>query len=206
MTKGFLSTPSIVILAVVIVFGIGFYAVLKQSETELDTEVITTQQLPPQQVMPPQPKPPQFLPVEETLPFHKLGETDMFAGTLKLTGYIDIQHWDYEGYDPKDYVFFIIQEASSDLIYNDISIGNAFYTENGIGLGCYNEEDEEIYSFNSGDFGDAENSISGATLELLLNSGPEKPVSLSLTSPVLTSGGHAPSCYSHYRSFEITSL
>ncbi|MCH8986977.1 hypothetical protein IIA94_02310 [Patescibacteria group bacterium] len=145
-------------------------------------------------------------------PFQRSDEFRFF-GTLKLTGYFDTQTWTCDLDDEfglcsetVEYGSFIFSKTDQDSIYDYLeeSKGNSFIGSNSVGLGCYEEENGRIISYNEADNGGVMNTITGEQLEKLLLSSESNPVELKLTKPIYTSGRGAPECYSHFRFFEVS--
>lgn len=131
--------------------------------------------------------------------------TGGFDGSLTLTGYLEIKSvQDFDG-KSSDYAFFIITKTNNNLIYDYLreEEGNSFVGNNSIGLGCYQKESNRIFSTNYGDIGVAENVISGNEYQKLITSTQTNLIQLDLTKPIFNGGGGAPTCYSHFRDFEI---
>lgn len=134
-----------------------------------------------------------------------------YFGTLKLTGYLDIEKWPCnpgeECKEEVNYVFFLFTQTDNNLIYDFLEDykGNSFlnFSKKRVGLGCYQKDKGRIYSQNVGDTGIFENIISEDKLKKLLASDNNNLVTLQLTKPILTSGAGAPACYSHFRLFEV---
>ncbi|MFH1291971.1 MAG: hypothetical protein ABIH87_02120 [bacterium] len=79
-----------------------------------------------------------------------------------------------------------------------------------IGLGCYEKDDNRIFSYNFGTStaststdGSVENIIQGVSFIKLINSSEEQPVKLRITKPKPALGRVAPDCYSFFRYFKI---
>jgi hypothetical protein len=132
-----------------------------------------------------------------------------FYGTLTLTGYIDMKQRICKQGDmchkTVTYASFVITSASNKNIYTFLTEnkGNSFAGDNSIGLGCYEKENQRIYSLNSGDDENTENIITNSDLQKLLQSNKNNTVTMQLVKPSLTVGGGASECYSHFRSFKI---
>lgn len=146
--------------------------------------------------------------VEEEGTFEFTSEED-YHGTLILTGYLDVKTRECppDGMCEKtvEYANFIFSETNDDDIYDFLGVneGNSFAGSSSVGIGCYEEDQNRIYSENFGDAGNVENIISGEDLTKLLASSESNPVKLKITRPVYTSGRGAPDCYSHFRDFEV---
>lgn len=145
---------------------------------------------------------------DETVPVFQKSDQYGFFGTLRLTGYLDIvQRCGFfveECNETFNYVFFVFTETNNELIndFLDQNKGNSFVKDNAIGLGCYQEDKNRIYSTNDGDDKVFENIISNKDLENLLLSNESNLIKLQLTKPIYTSGRGAPDCYSHFRQFK----
>ena len=141
-------------------------------------------------------------------PFQRSAE-GMFFGSLTLTGYLDIKtrvcEPDNMCGQTVEYASFIVTETDNDLIYDfiELSKGNSFIASNGVGLGCYQEDQNRIYSRNFGDIGGVDNIVSGDDLEKLLSSDQDNLVRIQITKPILSAGSGAPDCYSHFREFKV---
>ena len=132
-----------------------------------------------------------------------------YYGTLTLTGYLDVETIVCEPGNPcgetVDYAFFVITDTDNKAIDQFIADyhGNAFVfvreAKVGLGLGCYQKDQERIFSIN----GSMETSIFGEDLTKLVSSTETNPVSIKLTMPFTYGGKGAPACYSHFRNFEI---
>lgn len=146
---------------------------------------------------------------DDPQPFQKHIQSGTFFGTLNLIGYLDIRTKVCEPGNmcgqTVEYASLVITESDRDLIYEFIgrNEGNSFIAPNGIGLGCYQKDQNRIYSTNFGDVGQAENIVSGSDLEKLLSSNIDNLVKMQITKPLWTSGSGAPDCYSHFREFEV---
>lgn len=131
-----------------------------------------------------------------------------FAGKLKVMGYLDIQQmpsWDADmpGYFP--YAFFVVTKTSQGALYDFLSSsrGNSFVRENAIGLGCFDENNKRIYSTNHSDDGHVSNDIRNEEFGTLYASSKNNQIVMEMTKPLLSRGGGAPECYSHFRNFRI---
>jgi hypothetical protein len=141
-------------------------------------------------------------------PFQKSDDLGYY-GTLTLTGYLNIRTRVCDENSPcfktVKYATFVFSSSDNIMIYDylNTSRGNAFVSAGEIGLGCYEIENNRIYSENEGDTGAVHNIVSGPDLARLIYSDKMSQVKLQLTKPVYTSGRGAPDCYSHFRSFKV---
>lgn len=146
--------------------------------------------------------------VEEEGTFEYTTEED-YHGTLILTGYLDIQTRECPVggmcENTVEYANFIFTETNDEDIYDFLGVneGNSFAGGNRVGVGCYQEDQNRIFSENFGDESNVENIISGDDLSKLLASSEENQVKLKLTRPTYTTGRGAPDCYSHFRDFDV---
>jgi len=145
---------------------------------------------------------------EDISTFQKSGEYEFF-GTLTITGYLDIKTKVCDSgnmcSETVEYASLIITETNNDLIYDfiELSKGNSFIAPNGVGLGCYQEDQSRIYSTNFGYNGSVDNIISGNDLEKLLSSAENNLVKIQITKPTPPPGSGAPDCYSHFRDIKV---
>ncbi len=148
---------------------------------------------------------------QPTYSFSSVSDQDKFKkdpqkgyfGTLELAGYASVEK--LSGFDGiSDYVFFNIVRPSNDLIYGYLNEhqGNSFIGQNKIGLGCYQPEQNRIYSQNYG-ANWVENAITGNDYQKLISSSAQNTVVVRLTMPEAVGGTEAPNCYSHFRSIEV---
>jgi hypothetical protein len=142
-----------------------------------------------------------------------------FYGTLTLTGYVDIQRRECIPGNlcekTVDYVSFIFSDTTSEAIkeFTGEHAGNSYVAGDRVGIGCYEKDQKRIVyqnfaDDNSAEFGGRgvvmfEGEINSKDLTELLNSSKAKPVRLTLTRPIYTSGQGAPDCYTHFRDFDV---
>ncbi|MGD0977472.1 MAG: hypothetical protein ABR875_04260, partial [Minisyncoccia bacterium] len=130
-------------------------------------------------------------------------------GILNLTGYINIVHKVCEPNSPcfatVDYVLFKIINDNYPLLIQFLkeNYGNAFLGNDWIGLGCYQKDKNQIYSYNKADDGNIDNVISGDELTTLMGSSMQKPVQLTATKSIVTNGMGASECYSDFINFKV---
>ncbi|MFA6992400.1 MAG: hypothetical protein WC269_03940 [Candidatus Gracilibacteria bacterium] len=132
----------------------------------------------------------------------------IYYGTLTLTGYLNIETRICKELDPcietVDYASLIVMDADNEDI-NQFLVnydGNYYAGGNKVGLGCYQKDQNRIFSVNIGN-NRLETSISGEQLTKLLSSTETNPVSLKLTSPVRLDERGGSECYSYFRNFEV---
>jgi len=180
-------TILIVIIAVIFILGYFVYPIYRDND-QLEEDQLTDNEY------------------EE--PFQKSSE-GMFFGSLTLTGYLDIKTKVCEPGNmcgqTVEYASIIVTETDNDLINDFIELnkGNSFIAFDGVGLGCYQENQNRIYSQNFGDIGRVDNIVLGDDLEKLLSSDQDNLVRIQMTKPILTAGSGAPDCYSHFREFKV---
>ncbi|MEA2020110.1 MAG: hypothetical protein U9M98_00050 [Patescibacteria group bacterium] len=132
-----------------------------------------------------------------------------FEGELTVRGYLETEHraCAFQNIEEcsVDYAFFVTTKTNHPAFFDWLEEmkGNAFVKENAIGLGCYQKDQERIYSVNSSDEGDIENIIQGQELNKLLDSSSNNQVILRMDRLKLFGGTEAPTCYSHFRNFEV---
>lgn len=144
--------------------------------------------------------------------FHFEKKYDYF-GSLTLTGYAVIipsqcgkgPSLPCDETNTLPYVYFFITSSDNEGIFSFLRgrEGKAFVAKRGIGLGCYDEEAELLFSKNSSDYGSYDNLITGKSLEQLGASGPKNQIRLKVTRPIYTSRKIAPYCYSLFRDFAV---
>ncbi len=132
-----------------------------------------------------------------------------FEGTLALEGYTDIETSACTFQDIEEcsvnYTFFVANKANHPAFFDWLEQmkGNSFIRENAIGLGCYQQEKERIYSINNADVEETESTITGKDLKKLLDSSKSNPIIIEVERLKLTAGRGAPDCYSHFRNFKV---
>jgi len=137
-----------------------------------------------------------------------------FFGRLTLTGYPVIEQYSNASCDPnlvdgcRDifYVKFMIIGQMNPALkkYADEQIGNSFIGENWIGLGCKDTFFQTLSFYNSSD----ENEMSYFLLEeddseKFFSASQLKPITITVEKKILTMGGEAPKCYSHFSSLKL---
>ena len=143
---------------------------------------------------------------EEPISVESVEEESEFYGDLTLKGYIELGEMEEMGTgNPFTYAFFVFEDPKNEAFtkYLEDSKGNSFLGENSIGLGCYEEDKKRIYSVNYGAEDQADNVLENENYEKLSKSSKDNVVTLKVTKPMPPMGGGAPSCYSHFRNFEI---
>lgn len=133
-----------------------------------------------------------------------------YHGVLTLKGYLEVEErvcnpGDMCG-DTVQYAWFVhapIENRAFDQFYTEFA-GNSFVGAEWLGIGCYQEDADRIYSKNAGDAdGMVESLIEGKDLDMLLASDEAHPVDLKMTKAIFTGGSGAPDCYSHFRDFDV---
>ncbi len=146
----------------------------------------------------------------------ELGAIDTFSastesGIVEVIGYPEIKEKtysrdNYEGSDEKPYyyIYFHIKETKSTEFkkFIDDHRGNAFVSEDAIGIGC--NSDGKITYFNASDmFGGKNYELSKEDSDKILNATENNPVRLKLEKLVLSDGTDAPICYSFINSIVV---
>lgn len=146
---------------------------------------------------------------EESVGVESVEVQGEFYGDLTLKGYIELEEMEEMGTGkPFTYAFFIFEDPKNEsfIKYLEDSKGNSFLGENKLGLGCYEESKKRIYSVNYGAEDQADNVLENENFEKISKSNKGNMVTLKVTKPMPPMGGGAPSCYSHFRNFEIVDL
>jgi hypothetical protein len=141
-------------------------------------------------------------------------EEALFGADFYKGGYADVKGYAYveevdeawceEDCKKYDYVFFritdFIESGSLKKIIQEEQ-GNAYFSEDGVGLGC--QEDGVISYYNETGMGDMKKYVLPEELsKKILLSTSENPVSLRLIKKELSGGSGAPTCYSHFTEIE----
>ena len=129
-----------------------------------------------------------------------------FSGIVKVTGYPIVENKVNELGDGKEYsyVYFYIMESNKQEFeaYIQKLNGNAFVSDNAIGIGCI--IDNNIKYYNASDKnGEKEYILSNDISNEILNSTKDNPIRLKLERLPLTYGKGAPICYSHITTIEV---
>lgn len=138
-------------------------------------------------------------PNPQTTAFTHTTEDDYY-GTLTLNGYIEVLTRE----DVK-YAYFVFDKVNNTALdaFMDLNDGNSFAGANKIGIGCHQESQKRIFYQNFSDAGNIEGSITGADYDKLMASKSSSKVQLKMYRDIYTSGQGAPSCYSHFRGFDV---
>ena len=145
---------------------------------------------------------------------NELGSNDTFttannSGIVEVMGYVKIEEKEvpsmYENAGEKyKYVYFYITETKSNEFkkYLESLEGNAFVSDNAIGLGC--TKDGKITYYNSSDeLGEKSYELSQEVSNKILNSSESNLVKLKLEKLAYSSGKGATSCFSHITYVEV---
>jgi len=154
------------------------------------------------------PEPASILPTPSAEPaatFTK--DTNGYHGTFTLTGYIQKElrpRYADDKTTKVNYAYFIFSKTNSTLLSSFVSgnQGNSYVTNNGIGLGCLDSNNNNIYITNLS--GSNENVITGSALQTLLGSTSNNQVKLQASYRTSTHEGGAPACFSFFENFQVT--
>lgn len=130
---------------------------------------------------------------------------DTNSGKVIVTGYVTSEKIQENLYDEGYlYTYFNILDSNSKnfLTFIENRKGNLFVTNNGIGIGCI--EDNTLNYYNASDiYGMMNYKLSEKDTNRIMNSTKENPIKLELERLMFTSGSGAPNCYSHITNIKI---
>lgn len=136
-------------------------------------------------------------------------ENHNYSGTAYLRGYATVSQVEEPFCDQDcqiyDYVFFHVLDSGNAMLDEFLLdfAGNSFVGENSVGLGCV-VDGGIVYENNSDQSGYQEDlSVAPADAQAILSSSLEAPVTIKAEKYLLTGGGEAFACYSHFSTVSL---
>lgn len=127
-------------------------------------------------------------------------QNDGFYGSLTLTGHIETLKR-----EDVTYAYFVFDAVNNTALdaFMDVNDGNSFAGGNKIGIGCHQETQKRIFYENFSDSGNIQGAITGGDYDKLMASNKDNKVQMKMYRDIYTSGQGAPTCYSHFRGFDV---
>ena len=130
------------------------------------------------------------------------------SGKVRVKGYAVVNKQneceECEGSKEYEYVYFYITDTKSQEFIDYVKSlqGNAFATDNAIGLGCI-ENNILSYVNDNDELGMNGYSLTKEETSKIINSSKDKTITLEIERFKLTGGSDAPICYSHITNIKI---